>query len=33
MSEAAAIVQRVWNYCNVLRDDDVSYFAIQHPVA
>ncbi|MBN1221461.1 MAG: SAM-dependent DNA methyltransferase [Anaerolineae bacterium] len=25
MSEAAAIVQRVWNYCNVLRDDGVSY--------
>ncbi len=25
MSEAAAIIQRVWNYCNVLRDDGVSY--------
>ena len=25
MTEAAAIVQRVWNYCNVLRDDGVSY--------
>ena len=25
MSEASAIVQRVWNYCNVLRDDGVSY--------
>ena len=24
-NEAPAIVQRVWNYCNVLRDDDVSY--------
>jgi type I restriction enzyme M protein len=24
-SEAASIVQRVWNYCNVLRDDGVSY--------
>ncbi len=24
-SEAAPIVQRVWNYCNVLRDDGVSY--------
>ena len=23
--EAPAIVQRVWNYCNVLRDDGVSY--------
>ena len=21
----ASIVQRVWNYCNTLRDDDVSY--------
>ena len=25
MTEAATIVQRVWNYCNVLRDDGVSY--------
>lgn len=24
-SSASAIVQRVWNYCNVLRDDGVSY--------
>ncbi|MFH0897652.1 MAG: class I SAM-dependent DNA methyltransferase [Candidatus Bathyarchaeota archaeon] len=24
-SESAPIVQRVWNYCNVLRDDGVSY--------
>ncbi len=24
-SKAAPIVQRVWNYCNVLRDDGVSY--------
>ncbi len=24
-NEAAPIVQRVWNYCNVLRDDGVSY--------
>ena len=24
-SEASPIVQRVWNYCNVLRDDGVSY--------
>ncbi len=24
-NEAATIVQRVWNYCNVLRDDGVSY--------
>ena len=25
MTEAATIVQRLWNYCNVLRDDGVSY--------
>ncbi len=25
MSESASIVQRVWNYCNVLRDDGMSY--------
>jgi len=25
MSEAAAIIQRVWNYCNGLCDDGVSY--------
>ena len=25
MSTSATIVQRVWNYCNVLRDDGVSY--------
>ncbi len=24
-SETSAIVQRVWNYCNVLRDEGVSY--------
>ena len=24
-TESAAIVQRLWNYCNVLRDDGVSY--------
>lgn len=24
-NEAASIVQKVWNYCNVLRDDGVSY--------
>lgn len=24
-NESAAIVQRMWNYCNVLRDDGVSY--------
>jgi len=24
-SQSAPIVQRVWNYCNVLRDDGVSY--------
>ena len=25
MATSAAIVQRLWNYCNVLRDDGVSY--------
>src|SRR5215467_4782084 len=25
MSDSAAIVQRLWNYCNVLRDDGLSY--------
>ena len=25
MSESSTIVQRVWNYCNVLRDEGVSY--------
>ena len=24
-TESATIVQRLWNYCNVLRDDGVSY--------
>ncbi len=24
-NESASIVQRVWNYCNVLKDDGVSY--------
>ncbi len=24
-NESASIVQRLWNYCNVLRDDGVSY--------
>ena len=24
-NESSAIVQRMWNYCNVLRDDGVSY--------
>src|SRR5207237_1959263 len=24
-NESAAIVQRLWNYCNVLKDDGVSY--------
>ena len=24
-NESANIVQRLWNYCNVLRDDGVSY--------
>ena len=25
MTEESTIVQRLWNYCNVLRDDGVSY--------
>ena len=25
MLESSSIVQRLWNYCNVLRDDGVSY--------
>lgn len=25
MNESATIVQKLWNYCNVLRDDGVSY--------
>lgn len=25
MSETATIVQKLWNYCNVLRDDGLSY--------
>jgi type I restriction enzyme M protein len=25
LNESASLVQRVWNYCNVLRDDGVSY--------
>jgi type I restriction enzyme M protein len=25
MNESATIVQRLWNYCNVLRDDGMSY--------
>lgn len=25
MSESATIVQRLWNYCNVLCDDGASY--------
>jgi type I restriction enzyme M protein len=24
-NDSATIVQRLWNYCNVLRDDGVSY--------
>ncbi len=24
-NESSAIVQKLWNYCNVLRDDGVSY--------
>ena len=24
-NQASTIVQRLWNYCNVLRDDGVSY--------
>ena len=25
MSDAQIIVQKLWNYCNVLRDDGLSY--------
>jgi len=25
MTEAATLVSKLWNYCNVLRDDGVSY--------
>ncbi len=25
MNKTASIVQRVWNYCNVLRDEGISY--------
>ena len=25
MSDASTIVQRLWNYCNILKDDGVSY--------
>lgn len=25
MSDSAVIVQKLWNYCNVLRDDGLSY--------
>ena len=25
MSNSSTLVQRVWNYCNVLRDDGMSY--------
>ena len=25
MNQSATIVQRLWNYCNVLRDDGMSY--------
>jgi type I restriction enzyme M protein len=25
VSDSAAIVQKLWNYCNVLRDDGLSY--------
>jgi len=25
LNKSASIVQRVWNYCNVLRDEGVSY--------
>jgi hypothetical protein len=24
-TQSSTIVQRVWNYCNVLRDDGISY--------
>ena len=25
MNDSSTIVQKLWNYCNVLRDDGVSY--------
>lgn len=25
MSDSATVVQKLWNYCNVLRDDGLSY--------
>ena len=25
LSQSSTIVQRLWNYCNVLRDDGLSY--------
>jgi len=25
MTDASALVSKLWNYCNVLRDDGVSY--------
>ncbi len=25
MNSSAAIVQKLWNYCNILRDDGLSY--------
>ena len=25
MSDSAALVQKLWNYCSVLRDDGLSY--------
>lgn len=25
MTDSSALVQKLWNYCNVLRDDGVSY--------
>ena len=25
MSNPAALVQKLWNYCNILRDDGLSY--------
>ena len=31
MSTAPAIVQRLWSYCHVLRDDGVSYGDYRDP--
>ena len=32
-NESAAIVQKLWNFCNVLRDDGVSYGDLEAALA